>query len=51
MVPTFEMSTYFYSNVIWLESGPKMSTFFPEPPRPTPYEKLLMEIAEAGDKL
>ena len=26
MVPKFEMSTYFYSNVIWLESGPKMST-------------------------
>ena len=26
MVPKFEMSTYFYSNVIWLQSGPKIST-------------------------
>jgi hypothetical protein len=26
MVPKFEMSTYFYSNVIWLQSGPRMST-------------------------
>ena len=26
MVPKFEMSTYFYSNVIWRESGHKIST-------------------------
>ena len=26
MVPKFEMSTYFYSNVLWLQSGPKIST-------------------------
>ena len=26
MVPKFEMSTYFYSHVIWLQSGPRMST-------------------------
>ena len=26
LAPKFEMSTYFYSHVIWLQSGPKIST-------------------------
>ena len=26
MAPKFEMSTYFYSNIIWLQSGHKIST-------------------------
>ena len=34
----FEMSTYFYSNVIWLELGSKIATL---KPRPCPFIQIL----------
>ena len=39
----FEMSTYFYSNVIWLESGYKMS--------PLVVHALVLQIAQIGTYL